>query len=137
MIGNRKELAHARRKASEALEALSQIEALPRRRGSRIRWPNGTIWTRVGDDDWRPENIPEIPYPSAHVASLRWEIVSPNAEKEQRSKIILDSPDEDCKDANINRWYCARGTDGAAAGECPLEVCVKRGANDSVNGEKS
>lgn len=89
MAGNPRELRNARRKANEADAELEAILALPRRRGSRVRWRNGVIWERYGDDDWRPvEHMnakgereptePELlatPYSSAHVSSFGfWEV---------------------------------------------------------------
>lgn len=53
-MGNRKELRDARRRAADAVAELAAIEALPRRIGSRVRWTNGVIWERVGDDAWEP-----------------------------------------------------------------------------------
>lgn len=82
MSGNPKELRNARRAATEAAAMLEAIEALPRRKGSRVRWRNGVIWQRFGDDEWRPvahtigdtvEDVPEDQqhaYPSAHVAQF-------------------------------------------------------------------
>ena len=82
MSGNPKELRNARRKANEAAAELEAIEALPRRKGSRVRWRNGVIWQRFGDDEWRPiahivgEAVEPVAedmqhrYPSAHVAQF-------------------------------------------------------------------
>jgi hypothetical protein len=75
-MSNRKELRVARRRVEEALLSLAGIEALPRRRGARVRWSNGVVWTREGDDAWRAyspstDTASEILYPSAHVASGR------------------------------------------------------------------
>lgn len=43
--------------------------------------------------------------------------------------ILICEPRPDCADANINRWYCMRGHDGAAPGVCPLAYCDSKGAN--------
>lgn len=85
---NPRELRKARKAANEAAASLEAIEALPRRIGSKVRWRNGVIWQRAGDDDWRPVahlvgdvEEPtdlvnrEIRYTSAHVASTGfWEV---------------------------------------------------------------
>lgn len=82
-MSNRKELLTARRKAAEAAAELAGIESLPRRRGQRVRWSNGVIWTREGDDQWRPTSsagyIGDMLYSSAHVAATRtpWVTLSP------------------------------------------------------------
>ena len=52
--GNQRELRKARHRAEEAAAELAAIEALPRRRGSRVIWHNGVEWTREGDDAWPP-----------------------------------------------------------------------------------
>ena len=69
---NRHELAQARRKAENAANELAWIEALPRRKGSVIRWSNGVIWRREGDDDWRAAYFPDERYSSSHIASGEW-----------------------------------------------------------------
>ena len=73
--GNQRELRAARRRAEEAAAELAAIEALPRRRGSRVIWHNGVEWTREGDNAWRPtpthhdaDYAPPL-YSSTHVAS--------------------------------------------------------------------
>lgn len=66
------ELRDARRRTAEAARLLGQIESLPRRKGERVAWKNGVIWTRAGDDDWRPMVRPDWHYSSAHVASFDW-----------------------------------------------------------------
>lgn len=78
-MSNRKELREARRRADEAAWLLARIEGLPRRVGQSVRWGNGVVWTRVGDDDWRPDGEPARRYPSAHVAQFAWEPVKPEA----------------------------------------------------------
>lgn len=72
--GNQRELRAARKRAADAAAELAAIEALPRRVGSTATWSNGVVWTREGDDAWRPSTtgdvgdwVPEL-YPSAHVA---------------------------------------------------------------------
>lgn len=45
------------------------------------------------------------------------------------TKVIWCGPRTDCVDANVNRWYCMRGHDGAPDGVCPLTRCIKQGAN--------
>jgi hypothetical protein len=77
-VTNPKELARARKKLNEARQELDDVLSLPRRRGSRIRWPNGVVWERVGDDAWRGTSstgwVGEHLYPSAHVGSIGpWE----------------------------------------------------------------
>jgi hypothetical protein len=79
MSGNPKELRKARKAANEAAADLEAIEALPRRKGSRVRWRNGVIWERMGDDAWRPATAPDDDshwtYTSLHVASFGfWEV---------------------------------------------------------------
>jgi hypothetical protein len=79
MSGNPKELRKARKAANEAAADLEAIGALPRRKGSRVRWRNGVIWERMGDDAWRPTTAPDDDahwtYPSLHVASFGfWEV---------------------------------------------------------------
>ena len=81
-MANRTELREARKRAAEAVKSLRQIEALPRRVGQRVRWSNGVIWERVGDNAWRAisENgVPLLSFPqryrSEHVASGSWERV--------------------------------------------------------------
>lgn len=74
-MSNPKELRDARRKADEAATMLVRIEKLPRRVGQSVRWGNGVVWTRAGDDDWSPEGEPGWHYPSAHVAEFAWEVV--------------------------------------------------------------
>lgn len=90
MSGNRNELRNARRAANEAAATLEGILALPRRRGSLVRWANGVVWRREGDDDWRPDGHWDgeravhdidpvnaaIRYSSAHVASFGFWVVS-------------------------------------------------------------
>lgn len=72
MSGNPKELRRARNDARDAVALMEAIEALPRRRGQCVRWRNGVIWERIGDDAWRPVTAPDESdhwtYPSAHVA---------------------------------------------------------------------
>jgi len=75
-MSNRRELAKARRQLRLAQENLVAIESLPRRRGARVQWSNGVIWTRMGDDQWQPlssdgETIGPL-HPSEHVASFGW-----------------------------------------------------------------
>ena len=74
-MSNPKELRDARRKADEAAMMLVRIEELPRRVGQSVRWRNGIVWTRAGDDDWRFDAQPDLSYPSAHVAQFAWEVV--------------------------------------------------------------
>ena len=90
MSGNPKELRHARKVANDAAAMVQAIEALPRRRGSRVRWSNGVVWERYGDDDWRPiahyignvltASLPEEiarSYPSSHVAQFgNWPVAA-------------------------------------------------------------
>lgn len=77
-MSNRRELAHARRRVEDAQRTLADIERLPRRIGQQVIWSNNVVWTRVGDDQWRPwsENqpadMPDTLYSSAHVASGVW-----------------------------------------------------------------
>jgi len=71
-MSNPRELHDARRRAAHATALLASIEALPRRVGQSVRWRNGVIWTRAGDDDWRPDSDPKWRYPSDHVASFWW-----------------------------------------------------------------
>lgn len=72
-MSNRKELREARRKADRAAWMLARIEDLPRRVGQSVRWRNGVVWTRAGDDDWRTASYPDEPFPSAHVARFHYE----------------------------------------------------------------
>ena len=74
-MSHRNELRNARRKAQEAADLARWIENLPRRKGQQVQWVNGVVWTRAGDDDWRPETMPDQSYPSAHVAQFWWEPV--------------------------------------------------------------
>ena len=74
-MSNRKELRDARRRRDEAQQSLDAIRALPRHRGAQVVWSNGVVWTREGDDAWRPSTtgdvgdwVPSL-HPSAHVAS--------------------------------------------------------------------
>lgn len=78
--GNQRELRLARKKAQEAADELAAIEALPRRRGSTVTWSNGIVWTREGDDAWRPHDDADPDYegplyPSAHVAAPLWALI--------------------------------------------------------------
>jgi hypothetical protein len=60
-----------------ALE-LGRVSRLPQDIGSRIKWTNGLVWERVGDDEWQP-NDPQLSLdearaggwtaPSSHIAS--------------------------------------------------------------------
>lgn len=43
--------------------------------------------------------------------------------------IIICEPRKDCADANVNRWHCMRGYDGAPDGICPLAKCERERAN--------
>lgn len=49
------------------------------------------------------------------------------------SPVVVCEPQKECKDPNVNRWYCMRGhslDDGPGEpGVCPLAVCIRRGAN--------
>lgn len=81
-MANPRELRNARRKAKEAAESLRHIESLPRRAGQSVRWSNGVVWTRAGDDDWRANTMPEQSYSSAHVASGAWVPVSEGSEND-------------------------------------------------------
>lgn len=75
---NQYELKRVREKFAEASWALEQVQNLPRRKGSRILWDNGVVWTRVGDNDWRADDLPDIPYPSEHVATIgSWTALGP------------------------------------------------------------
>lgn len=76
-MSNRKELRDARRRAKGALSMLASIEGLPRHVGQAVRWRNGVVWTRVGDDVWFPNGDRTWHYPSAHVAQFAWERVTP------------------------------------------------------------
>src|SRR5690606_39748459 len=58
-VANPKELKRARRKAEDARWEAWAVERLPRRVGQTVRWSNGVIWTRAGDDDWRPNTFPD------------------------------------------------------------------------------
>jgi hypothetical protein len=80
-MNNRKELARARRKEAEAIASRQWIEELPRRVGQKVRWSNGVIWERTGDDRWQPgdeagwflsDGQPFAPSPSEHVANSDW-----------------------------------------------------------------
>lgn len=68
----------ARRRVEDAQRSLADIERLPRRVGQQVIWTNGVVWTRVGDDRWRPwsehqpDDMPDLLYPSEHVASGHW-----------------------------------------------------------------
>lgn len=74
-MGNPRELRLARRKAGEAMAILASVEALPRRVGAQVRWlSNGLVWTRAGDNDWRTDSDPTRPFPTAHIASIPWEV---------------------------------------------------------------
>jgi hypothetical protein len=68
-MGNQLELKRARRAAENAQRILEAVENLPRRRGSKVTWSNGVVWTRVGDNRWVSNGTPPYAYPSAHVAS--------------------------------------------------------------------
>lgn len=91
-MSNRQELLRARRARDEAQATLDAIQRLPRRKGARVRWPNGVTWERYGDDDWRAviltdehgwefvvfdsDNVSRR-YSSEHVATVSsWERVS-------------------------------------------------------------
>jgi len=70
-----RELRDARKRLESAANELLQIEALPRRKGSKVRWSNGVVWTRMGDDVWVPDEE-NTKFPSAHVATVgRWEVM--------------------------------------------------------------
>lgn len=70
-------LARAEAEAEDAMAILASVEALPRRIGAQVRWRNnGAVWTRAGDDDWRPDTAPGTRYPTEHVASAPWEVHS-------------------------------------------------------------
>lgn len=79
--GNPRELRRARQAARRATDALRAIESLPRRRGQQVRWANGVVWERIGDDAWRPTTAPDDSdhwtFPSSHVASFWFTRVSP------------------------------------------------------------
>ena len=100
---NRQELKRARTKAIEADWTLQAIEDLPRRRGQQVRWRNGVVWERVGDDQWRPWHFDKDTgaytsndevygiFPSDHVATSagNWNPVEPvsirlNSERTER-----------------------------------------------------
>lgn len=51
----------------------------------------------------------------------------------QRPASLVCEPRTDCVDANVNRWYCMRGHDGAPDGVCPLPKCDRQGANAETN----
>lgn len=68
MTGNPKEKRDARAAARAADRSERRILSLPQQVGGTVRWPNGVLWTRAGDDDWRSDGTPHQPYPSAHVA---------------------------------------------------------------------
>lgn len=70
-----------RREERKALEAVDKairtaiaIADLPKKIGSKVRWPhNGVIWVRKDDDQWIAEGDPmRWPTPSEHVVSLAW-----------------------------------------------------------------
>jgi hypothetical protein len=87
-VANPGELRRARLREADAIESRRQIERLPRRIGQRIRWANGVVWTRVGDDAWLPVDGTCQVYGSDHVASLDWEPLPSLAqiiEQEKRS----------------------------------------------------
>lgn len=69
---NRNELKDARRRFEVAARELADVEELPRRKGSRVQWDNGVVWTRAGDDDWRPDTDPATRYSSVHVGGFPW-----------------------------------------------------------------
>lgn len=77
-MSNARELAKARRLVKNAQQSLAEIERLPRRIGQQVIWSNGVVWTRIGDDQWRPWSEGQTPemtvpiYRSAHVASGVW-----------------------------------------------------------------
>lgn len=75
-MSNPRELREVRRNADQALRTMREVEALPRRVGQRVRWSNGVIWIRAGDNDWRADGIPERSYSSAHVASGNWKPIA-------------------------------------------------------------
>lgn len=76
-MGNRRELAKARKAVDLATATLAAVEALPRRKGSLVLWRNGVVWRRIGDDEWEPMHAPDyVPDPenygtfqSSHVAT--------------------------------------------------------------------
>lgn len=59
-------------KLMQAEASLAQIRRLPRRVGSRVRWGNGVIWIRRGDDHWEAEGGIATNVGSAHVAQFAW-----------------------------------------------------------------
>ena len=72
-MANPRELRNARRRAKEAAEALRLIRALPRYVNEAVRWSNGVIWVRSGDDAWWTEGDGHT-YDSEHVATVcAWE----------------------------------------------------------------
>jgi hypothetical protein len=73
VVANPRELRNARRRAKEAAEALRLIRALPRSVGEAVRWRNGVIWVRSGDDAWWSEGVDRA-FDSEHVATVApWE----------------------------------------------------------------
>ena len=74
-MSNLKELHKARRHVELSIRLLERTAALPAEIGQSVRWSNGVIWTRAGDDDWRSDGFPDEPCPSEHIASLSWEPV--------------------------------------------------------------
>lgn len=71
-MANPKELRRARQRLVEAQREYESIRALPRMVGDKVRWKNGVVWVRMGDNQWRTEGIFLI-YSSAHVAGGVWE----------------------------------------------------------------
>jgi hypothetical protein len=67
-VANPRELRKARRRVEEASEALRLIRALPRCVGEAVRWSNGVIWVRSGDDAWWTEGS-DHKFDSEHVAT--------------------------------------------------------------------
>lgn len=74
----------ARIKVLEAQQERDSIAALPTHVGARLKWPNGVIWVRVGDDAWSNEEIlKETPADyserctrsSAHIVSRLWMVL--------------------------------------------------------------
>lgn len=68
---NVQELHNAQIRANEAVESLYRISKLPQDVGQSVKWINGAVWTRVGDDAWKTNDVPDR-YPSAHVAMFSW-----------------------------------------------------------------
>ena len=85
-MANPNELRRARRREAEAIESRHRIEQLPRRIGQRVRWANGVVWTRIGDDAWLPVDGTCQVYESDHVASLYWEQLPSLAEIIEQEK---------------------------------------------------